>query len=157
MPILRRVVSVASSIKRACAFSISFSISFFEFVKWKFTFLDSFSHPAKMKMKILFIGNAGSGKSHAVRQLLTGYDTIANPYVPTCGAEVHTYTNDITIWDLAGSERYSGLRDGYYMNATHCVSFGDSNYTDEVLRACPGITMKSYENIQDLRNWFEYL
>ena len=77
-------------------------------------------------MKVLFIGNTRTGKTHTVNRL-KGLKNV--PYNPTIGADVYTYTNkngtEVSIWDCAGKEEHAGLRDGYFIGADVAVIFGE--------------------------------
>lgn len=78
--------------------------------------------------KVVFMGDGGVGKSTLLnRQVQNTFQPI---YKPTIGAEVLPIgfqTNhgsiQVNIWDTAGQEKYSGLRDGYLINAHHVVIF----------------------------------
>lgn len=83
-------------------------------------------------IKVVFVGNAKTGKSRAVSRLLGSMKGALTPYVPTHGAEVYHYTNGhgshFDIWDCAGDREHSGLRDGYFVGADICVVFGYNQY-----------------------------
>lgn len=78
--------------------------------------------------KVVFMGDGGVGKTTLLqRHVLNTFQPV---YKPTIGAEVHPIlfnTNHgkvfLNIWDTAGQEKYTGLRDGYLLNATHVVIF----------------------------------
>jgi GTP-binding nuclear protein Ran len=72
--------------------------------------------------KVALVGDGAVGKTNFVRRLL-GRSFESN-YSPTIGVEVHrlllkTTKGDIvfSMWDLAGEEKFGGLRDGYYIGA----------------------------------------
>lgn len=76
--------------------------------------------------KVVMIGNGGAGKSSIVKRLCFG--EFSPQYVPTLGVEVHPVrfnTNygivQFNVWDCAGQERFSGLRDGYYIQSDACI------------------------------------
>jgi GTP-binding nuclear protein Ran len=93
--------------------------------------------------KIVFLGEAASGKSVAIRRILT--NTYEHRYVATMGVDVHqldlqlhsTQTNktskvSINIWDTGGTEKFGGLREGYYIQANAAVIFHRAN--DDITR-----------------------
>lgn len=74
-------------------------------------------------IKVIFVGNACSGKTFVAKKLM--HEEFDN-YIPTLGVEVHPYrgpNNNYNIWDCAGKEELSGLRDGYYINANIAFVF----------------------------------
>ena len=78
--------------------------------------------------KVVFMGDGGVGKSTLLNRQV--YNQFEKVYKPTIGAEVLPIgfqTNhgsiQVNIWDTAGQEKYSGLRDGYLINAHHVVIF----------------------------------
>ena len=75
--------------------------------------------------KVVFIGNAHTGKSKVVRKLLE--EAIPNrPYVATLGVEVFPFREQgktYNIWDCGGDKRYRGLCEGYYEQAHIVIIF----------------------------------
>nr|MDO8134692.1 Rab family GTPase [Candidatus Njordarchaeum guaymaensis] len=78
--------------------------------------------PRERVFKIVFIGDQGVGKT----SLITRYaaSTFKTDYIPTLGAnvvakEVSVEKKIVTliIWDIAGQEIFSGVRDRYYNRA----------------------------------------
>lgn len=72
--------------------------------------------------KLVLIGDGGVGKTTFVKRHLTG--EFEKRYLATMGVEVHPmtfYTSRgpvlFNVWDTAGQEKLSGLRDGYYIGA----------------------------------------
>lgn len=73
------------------------------------------------------MGDSDAGKTAYVRALRnTGYNT---KYIPTIGVEVHPVVfrvDDVpvclNIWDTAGSEKFGGLRHGYYIGADAAIA-----------------------------------
>ena len=70
--------------------------------------------------KLVLIGDGGVGKTTFVKRHLTG--EFEKRYIATLGVEVHPLTfhtsrGPVTfnVWDTAGQEKLSGLRDGYYI------------------------------------------
>lgn len=76
-------------------------------------------------IKVSLIGDGGVGKTTFVKRILTGDFT--QKYVATLGVEVNpfqspTIPNTIfNIWDCAGQEKFSGLRDGYFVESQACI------------------------------------
>lgn len=69
------------------------------------------------KMKVIFVGDGGVGKS----SIVSGY---SKQYIVTMGAEIHpkeynTYQGKIRMncWDCAGENKFQGLGDQYYNGA----------------------------------------
>jgi GTP-binding nuclear protein Ran len=70
------------------------------------------------EFKLVFVGDGGVGKTTFVKRHLTG--EFERRYIATVGVEVHPmvfFTNRgqirFNVWDTAGQEKLSGLRDGY--------------------------------------------
>ena len=70
------------------------------------------------EFKLVFVGDGGVGKTTFVKRHITG--EFERRYIATVGVEVHPmvfYTNHgairFNVWDTAGQEKLSGLRDGY--------------------------------------------
>jgi GTP-binding nuclear protein Ran len=83
--------------------------------------------------KIVLLGDAGSGKTALMNRLL-GVAHEPGSYAPTLGVEVSPLRVDVrsqatgqravaclNVWDTAGDERYSGLGDGYYIQADAAI------------------------------------
>jgi GTP-binding nuclear protein Ran len=73
-----------------------------------------------VEFKLVLIGDGGVGKTTFVKRHLTG--EYEKRYIATVGVEVHPltfYTSRgpicFNVWDTAGQEKLSGLRDGYYI------------------------------------------
>lgn len=72
--------------------------------------------------KLVVIGDGGVGKTTFVKRHVTG--EYEKRYIATVGVEVHPLTFNTSrgtvcfnVWDTAGQEKLSGLRDGYYIGA----------------------------------------
>jgi GTP-binding nuclear protein Ran len=70
------------------------------------------------EFKLVFVGDGGVGKTTFVKRHITG--EFERRYIATVGVEVHPmvfFTNHgairFNVWDTAGQEKLSGLRDGY--------------------------------------------
>lgn len=73
-----------------------------------------------VEFKLVLIGDGGVGKTTFVKRHMTG--EFEKRYIATLGVEVHPLTfhtsrGPVTfnVWDTAGQEKLSGLRDGYYI------------------------------------------
>jgi GTP-binding nuclear protein Ran len=119
-----------------------------------------------MAFKVVFLGDAGVGKSTFIKKYLT--NTFETKYIPTVGAEIYPVdVNDMvfTIWDTAGQEKYSGLREGYYLNADAAVVFfsNDSvlsfknvaNWIADFKRICPDKPIIVVRNKTDVKPVFK--
>lgn len=78
----------------------------------------------KNKKKVILVGDGETGKTSFMNYLL-GND-IPEEYEPTRGAVKYTIKN-IDFWDIAGQEKYGGLRDGYFIGADLCLMFYDGD------------------------------
>ena len=85
-------------------------------------------------IKVCFVGNAQTGKTNMVRQLLNQpMSSNNNYYVATLGVEVHPYhVNGKTynIWDCAGNIKFGGLREGYYIGGQIFIIFTGGDETN---------------------------
>ena len=99
------------------------------------------------ELKLILVGDGGVGKTTFVKRHLTG--EFEKKYIATQGVEVHPmdfFTSKgkvkFNVWDTAGQEKLSGLRDGYYIDA-HCAII--------MFDVCSRITYKNvakwYKNI----------
>jgi GTP-binding nuclear protein Ran len=73
-----------------------------------------------VEFKLVLIGDGGVGKTTFVKRHMTG--EYEKRYIATVGVEVHPLRFSTTrgnvvfnVWDTAGQEKLSGLRDGYYI------------------------------------------
>lgn len=62
--------------------------------------------------KLMLFGNGDSGKTTLCRILTTS--EYIEDYSPTLGLEVYGHGN-FTIWDVAGQDRFGGLRTAYFL------------------------------------------
>ena len=82
-------------------------------------------------IKVVVLGEALTGKTMFVRSLWTGFD---DRYVATLGVEVtnlqfntNTGSLAVSVWDTAGQDKLSGLRDEYILGAHGAVIVTDVN------------------------------
>lgn len=112
-------------------------------------------------IKVVFVGNAKTGKTRAVSKLLGSIKGALTPYIPTYGAVVYKYTNaygsQFDIWDCAGNREFSGLRDGYFVGADICVVFGHNQYewVRDVQRVSENVITYVYNTNAQLKLMFE--
>jgi GTP-binding nuclear protein Ran len=116
--------------------------------------LPSVAAVAPPTFKIVLVGDGGVGKTAFVKKLLTG--EFERKYVATLGVEVHvvrvkTTLGDLVfkLWDTAGLEKFGGLRDGYYLQASASIVMFDMtarvsyknvpNWHRDVCRVCDSI------------------
>jgi GTP-binding nuclear protein Ran len=82
------------------------------------------------RFKIVLIGDGGVGKSAFVARHVS--DTFSTSYGPTLGVDVQSVTFNTSygqivfdLWDTAGQEKFSGMRDGYYIGANAAIVMFD--------------------------------
>ena len=99
------------------------------------------------EFKLVLCGDGGTGKTTFVKRHLTG--EFEKKYIATLGVEVHpmvfsTSRGNIKfdVWDTAGQEKLSCLRDGYYIGAQCGIIMFD---------VCNRVT---YKNVA---NWYKQL
>jgi GTPase SAR1 family protein len=101
-------------------------------------------------MKVLLVGEFGSGKTRAFNKLL-GLPK-AEKYTPTNGANVAVYKNNTEIWEVAGHPDYQGLRDGYFIGADICFIFGkDLSWIRDLARTVPDAKIYLYSGFDDFK------
>lgn len=84
-------------------------------------------------MKICLVGDARTGKTALIRQLIGAYDSDECNYIATIGAEMSCVeideggnsTINVYLWEVAGNDKFSGLREGYYINADGAIILYD--------------------------------
>lgn len=104
--------------------------------------------------KVIVVGSGGVGKTSIVRELLGAQ--FKTKYTPTIEVAVHTLDFETSkgpirfnVWDCAGKEGLTGLKDGYYIKAQAVVfvfdlsdpqSFKDlATWSPDVEEMAPGI------------------
>tara|TARA_B100000929_G_scaffold291090_1_gene287891 strand:- start:12446 stop:12964 length:519 start_codon:yes stop_codon:yes gene_type:complete len=87
---------------------------------------------AANQFKIIIDGDGGVGKSSFIKRLKTG--EFDRRYIATLGVEVNVCNVNtncgqvaFNIWDCAGQEHLSGLRDGYYIGANAAIIMVDQS------------------------------
>jgi len=86
---------------------------------------------ATYRFKISLAGDGAVGKTSWVHRLCTG--KFKNRHVPTLGVEVHSVNYRCTdgtsvefdIWDCAGTDKYVGLGEGYYIGSDGAIIMCD--------------------------------
>ena len=104
----------------------------------------------KTTKKIIIAGAGNAGKTTFVHRHLTG--NFQTKYVPTLGVDVNNYDEykyNYKLWDLAGSEKYSGLDTGYYIGADAVIIMFDvtsKNSFDECIQLISEIQTITNDN-----------
>lgn len=112
-------------------------------------------------IKVLFVGEARTGKTSTCKKLTGQSLGYVPPYVPTKGAEVYKFTNvhgtRFDIWDCAGGVENYGLRDGYFVDAEICVVFGykQKEWVRDVQRVSEDVIVYVYNTLPQLKTMFE--
>lgn len=110
-------------------------------------------------IKLVIVGDGGVGKT-TFSKMLTGKD-FDPKYRPTLGVETSSldYNGDrYTIWDTAGQEKYSGLKDGYYVGAECAIVMASDitsiekigSYIGNIIERCGEIPMVFVLNKTDI-------
>ena len=80
----------------------------------------------EQRFKIVLIGDGGVGKTAFIKRHAT--NIFDRKYVATVGADVTVLSFDSThgkivfeVWDTAGQEKFSGMKDGYYVNSNSVI------------------------------------
>lgn len=80
--------------------------------------------------KVVLTGNSGVGKSTFLKRHLTG--EFETSYIPTLGVDNHKLTFRtnygpvvFNVWDTAGQEKFSGLREGYATDTDAVIGMFD--------------------------------
>ncbi|GMH33311.1 hypothetical protein BSKO_01145 [Bryopsis sp. KO-2023] len=81
-------------------------------------------------VKLVLLGDGGTGKTTLIKQLLTG--EFETKYEPTFGVEIHPITVETSkgsilfnCWDTNGQEKHGKLRDEYYRDAQFAIILFD--------------------------------
>jgi len=118
------------------------------------------------EFKLVLVGDGGVGKTTLVKRHLTG--EFEKKYIPTLGVEVNlkfsTNCGPLTfnVWDTGGSEKFGGLRDGYYIQGQSAlIMFDDTsrityknvpNWHRDIVRICENIPTVLVGNKVDVRD-----
>ena len=112
--------------------------------------------------KLLIIGESGVGKSSYVNRLKNR--NIKDTHVPTSGLETTNISYksiNFTIWDTSGTEKFSGLKEGYYIGSDCAIiMISDTelsyntvgNFKNMVLRKCGNIPIVFIVNKCEINN-----
>ncbi|XP_044123802.1 GTP-binding nuclear protein Ran-like [Neovison vison] len=121
----------------------------------------------QVQFKLVLVFDGGTGKMIFVERHLTG--EFEKKYVATLGVEVHLlmfHTNrrpiKFNVWDTAGQKKFSGLREGYYIqaqcativfNVTSRVTYKNvPNWHGDLVRVCENIPTVLYGNKVDIKD-----
>jgi len=119
------------------------------------------------EFKLVVVGDGGVGKTCFVKRHLSG--EFERRYIATVGVEVHPmvfYTNlgpiCFNVWDTAGQEKLSGLRDGYYIQANCAIIMFDvtsrityknvPKWYKDLVRVCDNIPIVLVGNKVDVKD-----
>lgn len=107
--------------------------------------------------KVVLVGDGGVGKTAFMKKLKTR--KFEEKHRPTIGVAVHPHGN-FSIWDCAGTEKYRGLQDGYFIHANLAIVMYDCSdeasfknvpgWIAEVRRVCEKIPILIVGNKSDL-------
>ena len=76
--------------------------------------------------KIILAGDGGVGKTTYLTRYIT--KQFEKKYIATLGVNLHTIDRDkvmLNIWDIAGQEKFGGLKEGYYRGAHAAIVMFD--------------------------------
>ena len=117
--------------------------------------------------KVILVGDGGVGKTTFVKRHLTG--EFERRYIATVGAEVHPlqfHTNYgsiiLSLWDTAGQEKLSMLRDAYYIGGHAAILMFDvtsritykniPKWYKDIIRVCDPIPIVLVGNKVDVKD-----
>ena len=107
-------------------------------------------------MKVLFVGDRGTGKSTVLREL-AGIPTTESTITPTQGCHLvkcNVNGKPLELWDVSGDPKYAPFRPSYFSNADACVFFGkDSQWKQSVLNVSPNAVCHSFVDINTLKTF----
>ncbi len=121
--------------------------------------------------KCVLVGCGGAGKTAFVMRHLA--DKFKSKYTPTLGVEVHPLVFNTTsgpiclnIWDTAGTKKYGGLSDGYYLEAQCAIIMFDRtkeptyssicSFYERIRNMCGSIPIVLIESKSDLHTDFPF-
>eukprot|EP00227_Mantoniella_beaufortii_P001320 CAMPEP_0197618610 /NCGR_PEP_ID=MMETSP1326-20131121/61623_1 /TAXON_ID=1155430 /ORGANISM="Genus nov. species nov., Strain RCC2288" /LENGTH=187 /DNA_ID=CAMNT_0043187509 /DNA_START=41 /DNA_END=600 /DNA_ORIENTATION=+ len=119
------------------------------------------------QFKLVLVGDGGVGKTTYVKRFETG--EFEKKYVATVGAEVHVLDLNTTkgqirfnVWDTAGQEKLTVLKDGYFINTNCAIIMFDvtsrttyksvPNWHRDLHRVCEDIPMVLVGNKVDAKD-----
>jgi small GTP-binding protein len=103
-------------------------------------------------VKVVFAGDGNVGKTSLIRSYTTG--NFETSRVMTIGVDFHTHTVDLpegqvklSVWDMAGQERFQSIRPGFYPGSRVAALVFDvtspesldhlAGWRDEILKVVP--------------------
>lgn len=99
--------------------------------------------------KLIIVGEGGVGKSSYVSRLK--HKNIKENHIPTLGMETSNISYkdfNFTIWDTSGTEKFSGLREGYCIgSACAIIMVSDTKSSYESLEKFKNMILRSCGNI----------
>jgi GTPase SAR1 family protein len=104
-------------------------------------------------MKVLFVGDRGTGKSTVLREL-AGIAATDATTKPTQGCHLVKCTvneKKFEVWDVSGDPKYAPFRASYFWKADACVFFGDdSAWKQSVLSVSPNTRYHTFSDVPTL-------
>ena len=119
------------------------------------------------KWKIVVVGNAAVGKTSLIKRYTA--DTFEKDYISTLGMQFSKYEEDVAgekvellLWDLAGQESFSTLRDRFYAGSSGAIIVFSlapeeletynhvPKWLSDVKKACGNIPILLFGNKADL-------
>lgn len=111
-------------------------------------------------MKVLFVGNRGTGKSTVLRDLANIPATELTTK-PTQGCHLIKCTlneKEFEVWDVSGDAKYAPFRASYFKDADACVFFGDdADWKQSVLNVSPKAKCHAFKDSVSLKGFLKSL
>jgi small GTP-binding protein len=111
-------------------------------------------------MKVLFVGDRGTGKSTVLRKL-AGIPDTETTTKPTQGCHMvkcNVNGKTVEVWDVSGDSKYTLFRAGYFWKADACVFFGnETEWKQNVLKVSPGAQCHTFVDVESLNAFLKTL